>query len=128
MTESRSTEIWDLWIPDAGSQGISFARGWMNATKVLWVHAAPSLLRVEVSTRDGARVGFGDRLERTQDTPMTRLRLEGGRVIREDAWPADQELGQLVMLPGGEVGQLTAWWSPEDHQEWRWSVELYNHR
>jgi hypothetical protein len=32
------------------------------------------------------------------------------------------------MLPGGEVGQLTAWWSPEDHQEWRWSVELYNHR
>src|SRR5450759_3960382 len=56
MTESRSTEIWDLWIQDVGSQGISFARGWMNATEVLWVHAAPSLLRVEVSTRTPSRV------------------------------------------------------------------------
>jgi len=59
--------------------------------------------------------------------PITRTKFE--IQCRVPVWlRGDQDLGQLVMLPGGEVGQLTAWWSPEDHQEWRWSVELYNHR
>jgi hypothetical protein len=128
IAEIKPTHTWDLWIPDAGSQGISFARGWLEATDVLWVHAAPTLLRVEVSTSEGHRVGFGDRLERAEDTPMTRLRLCEGKVEREDAWPGDEDLGDLVILPGGEVGTLKNWWSPADHREWRWTLELYNHR
>ncbi len=122
------TQIWDLWIPDTASQGISFARGWMNAASVVWVHAAPSMLRVEVSAKDGRRVGFGDQLPRTEDTPMTRLRLEDGKVTRQDEWPSQTDVGELVILPGGEVGTLKSWWSPEGHQEWRWTVEFYNHR
>jgi hypothetical protein len=31
-----------------------------------------------------------------------------------------------VILPGGEVGILKAWWNAEDRKEWRWHVELYN--
>jgi hypothetical protein len=33
-----------------------------------------------------------------------------------------------VVLPGGEVGILLAWWNAEDGSEWRWQVEFYNQR
>jgi hypothetical protein len=26
------------------------------------------------------------------------------------------------------VGHLRSWWNAPDHDEWRWSVEFYNHR
>jgi hypothetical protein len=32
-----------------------------------------------------------------------------------------------VILPGGEIGILTAWWNADDGSEWRWSIELRNH-
>ena len=35
--------------------------------------------------------------------------------------------GALVILPGGEVGTLVAWWNAADGSEWRWRVEFYNH-
>ena len=41
-------QIWDLWIPDVAAQGVSFARGRLNAAQVLLVHAAPEKLTVEV--------------------------------------------------------------------------------
>jgi hypothetical protein len=59
---------------------------------------------------------------------MTRLWIEGGTVRREDRWPTDADLGAPVILPGGEVGTLIAWWHAEDGSEWRWAVEFYNHR
>ena len=31
-----------------------------------------------------------------------------------------------MILPGGEVGILKAWWNDEVGQEWRWSVEFAN--
>jgi hypothetical protein len=33
-------QIWDLWMPDAGAQGLSFARGRLDTTDTLIVHAA----------------------------------------------------------------------------------------
>lgn len=127
MTDD-TTQVWDLWIPDAASRGISFARGWMQARDRVLVHAAPTRLRVEVSSQDGRRLAFGDQLERSADTPMTWLRVKGDRVTRQDGWPTDADIGTLVILPGGEVGTLESWWNDEAQQEWRWRVEYYNHR
>jgi hypothetical protein len=59
---------------------------------------------------------------------MTRLWIEGDRVRREDRWPAAADLGGRVMLPGGEIGTLTAWWNAADGSAWRWSVEFFNQR
>jgi hypothetical protein len=123
-----SLQIWDLWIPDAGATGVSFARGRLDPTDVLLAHAGPMKLTVEVRDDAGARLAFGRDLPRTDDTPILRLRREGDRVVREDIWPTEAEVGMPVLLPGGEVGILTAWWNAADHGEWRWSVELYNHR
>lgn len=122
------TVILDLWIPDAGSRGISFGRGILALHEVVWVHAAPSVLRVEATTLEGVRVAFGDQLRRTGDSPMTRLRIGPGDVRREDVWPTGADLGQLVILPGGEVGVLRSWWNDASRRQWRWNLELHNRR
>jgi hypothetical protein len=41
-------------------------------------------------------------------------------------WPSEDDLGTPVILPGGEVGILTAWWHEGDRSAWRWSIELSN--
>ena len=43
--------------------------------------------------------------------PMTRLALADGGFAREDRWPTADDLGSLVILPGGEVGTLVEWWN-----------------
>ena len=100
----------------------------MEADDEVIVHSAPTMLRVEVRDGDGNLVAFGDNLERGADAPMTRLRLRGGKVDREETWPTNADYGRKVILPGGEVGILKAWWNADDHSEWRWTVEFYNHR
>ncbi|NJN94340.1 MAG: hypothetical protein HC875_09740 [Anaerolineales bacterium] len=77
-----------------------FARGRLDATDVLLVHA----------------------------WPMARLTRRGEQVEREDCWPTEADIGRPVILPGGEVGLLRSWWHAADGSEWRWSVEFYNHR
>ena len=57
---------------------------------------------------------------------MARLIRHDGTVQREDIWPKRQDVGSLVLLPGGEVGTLKEWWHAGDHKEWRWQVEFYN--
>ncbi len=57
---------------------------------------------------------------------MCRLRRVDGRIVREDVWPTQSDLGSLVLLPGGEVGVLKKWWHAADRQSWRWQVEFYN--
>jgi hypothetical protein len=121
-------EVWEVWYPQAASDGLLLARGKLDPTDVLWLHATPDPIRVEVRTMDGERLAYGDQLTATGDYPMTRLRRQGDQIQREDRWPTKADLGALVMLPGGEVGRLTAWWNADDGQEWRWSVEFYNHR
>jgi hypothetical protein len=125
---ASETVVWDLWFPDAGSTGIAFARGRLNPTDVLWVHAAPATLEVMVRATDGQIIAQGNSLVRSGPRfPMTRLWLNGMQVQREDRWPEVADQGNLVILPGGEVGTLLEWWNAPDGSEWRWKIELYNH-
>jgi hypothetical protein len=123
-----SVEIWDLWFPGAGATGLPFARGRLDATQVLWVHAAPVTLDVTVRDADQKVVAEGKGLERQGErVPLTRLARDGDAIRREDRWPTDADLGTPVILPGGEVGILVRWWNAADGSEWRWQVEFYNH-
>lgn len=119
-------ETWDLYYPKAASTGLAFSRGRLDATDVLLVHAAPEYLTVELRDEAGQRVAFSADLRRTQQTPMARLTRTGDSIAREDVWPSQEDIGRLVLLPGGEVGVLKAWWHAEDRKEWRWQIELYN--
>ena len=123
-----SQQVWDLWYPDAAAQGLPFARGRLDATDRLLVHAAPEKLDVAVRSDDGRLLAHGKGLPRTADRPMARLTVKGDRIEREDLWPAAEDIGRLVILPGGEVGILISWWNAEDGSQWRWQVEFYNHR
>jgi hypothetical protein len=94
----------------------------------LLVHAPPPLLTVEVRSESGERLAYAEDLEQTSDRPIARLTLQAGQIIREDVWPTQSDIGQPVILPGGEVGKLLMWWNAADGSEWRWQVEFYNHR
>ncbi len=121
-------EIWDIWYPDAASQGLLFARAQLDPTETVIVHAAPANLRVEIRSEGGVQVLVADGLKLEGERfPMTRLRRSGEAMTREDGWPGEGDIGRPVILPGGEVGILKAWWNAEDGSEWRWSVEFYNH-
>jgi hypothetical protein len=126
----RMNELWDLWVPHVGATGLSFARSRVDAAvagdRVL-VHAAPSVLDVTVRGEDGATRAEGSTLERGAPGPMSFLVRRGDRITLEDGWPSDDDLGRLVILPGGEAGILRAWWHAEDHSAWRWQVEFSNH-
>jgi hypothetical protein len=126
--QEHPQEVWDLWYPNAAAQGLPFARGRLDATDVMLVHAAPDTLRVDVYADDGTLLGRADGLERTADRPIARLTRAGSTLTREDLWPEESDIGRPVILPGGEVGILISWWNAEDGSEWRWQVELYNHR
>ncbi|MGE5139266.1 MAG: hypothetical protein ACM3JD_07390 [Rudaea sp.] len=126
----RQLEVWDLWYPDAASTGLSFARGRLDSTDVLFVHSAPEVLKVEVRNDQGEPLALGENLKLTlaEKSPMTKLTRAGSRIEREDLWPSESDLGKPVILPGGEVGILLKWQNAPDHSEWRWQVEFYNHR
>ena len=128
MNNTSELQIWDLWYPQAGATGLAFARGRIQATKALLVHAPPPMLTVEVRSESGKRLAYAQDLAQTADRPMARLTLESDTITREDLWPVQSDLEQLVILPGGEVGKLISWWNAEDGSEWRWQVEFYNHR
>lgn len=117
---------WSVWYPKAAATGLLVGRGQLDATEVLLLHAAPEVLTVEVHTKSGHLIAKGTDLERDADTPICRLRRDGDSITREDIWPGPDDLGMPVLLPGGEVGILTAWWHANDHKEWRWQLELYN--
>ncbi|MBN2115147.1 MAG: hypothetical protein JW730_01160 [Anaerolineales bacterium] len=100
----------------------------LDAINILLVHAAPPMLTIEVRSDDGERLAYAQDLPQTADRPMARLTWQGKRITREDLWPTQEDIGRLVILPGGEVGQLLSWWNAEDGSEWRWQIEFYNHR
>jgi len=123
-------EVWDLWFPDAGATGISFARSRVDdqaAGDRLLVHAAPPKLDVAVRDQDGKLIAQGSGLERGQSGPMSYLVRQDDRIMLEDGWPTPDDLGRLVILPGGEAGILKAWRHADDDSEWRWQIEFYNH-
>jgi hypothetical protein len=123
-------EQWDLWFPAVGATGLSFARSEVDAEAAddrVLVHAAPPKLEVTVRDKTGKVIAEGRGLERGQPGPMSFLVREGHAIRLEDGWPSQEDVGRLVILPGGEAGILKAWWHAEDHSEWRWQVEFYNH-
>jgi hypothetical protein len=122
-------QTWELWYPAAAATGLEFARGRLDATDVLWVHAAPDRLAVTVREGDDRVIARGEPLQRAGPyLPMTRLFLHGAEVRRDDRWPTADDLGSLVILPGGEVGTLIDWWNADDGSSWRWRVEFANSR
>ena len=124
-----NVHTWELWYPEAGATGLPFARGRLDPTDVLWVHAAPPILAATVRDADDRIVAQASALKRAGERlPLTRLVRLGTTLVREDRWPTQQDLGALVILCGGEVGRLIAWWNADDGSEWRWQLELYNHR
>lgn len=128
MNTNSQLQIWDLWYPQAAATGIPFARGRLDETDVLLVHAPPPMLTVEVRSEGGRRLAYAQDLAQTADRPIARLTVQGKHVLREDLWPTESDIGQVIILPGGEVGKLVSWWNAEDGSEWRWQVEFYNHR
>src|SRR3954469_13747317 len=107
-----SSQTWELWYPDAAATGLLFARARIPPTAVLWVHAAPPKLAVTVRGEDDRVVARGEGLPRQGERlPMTRLAAEGGPGARADRGPTAGGLGRPVILPGGEVGILQAWWN-----------------
>lgn len=124
-----TVQTWEVWYPDVAATGLLIARARIDPTDVLWLHAASEHLAVTVREADDRVTGRGEPLQRVgPHLPMTRLTLRDGLVTREDRWPVAADHGALVLLPGGEVGRLLSWWNAPDGSEWRWSVELYNHR
>lgn len=119
-------QYWSIWYPEAGSTGLLVARGLLDPTDRLLVHAAPPVLSVEVSNSAGQRLAFGKDLEQTQDSPICLLRRVDERIEREDLWPSEEHYDLPLLLPGGEVGLLKQWWHAADQKEWCWQIELYN--
>ncbi|MGR6963703.1 DUF7712 family protein [Geodermatophilus sp. URMC 61] len=119
---------WELRSRDGGMNGLEFARCTTASgfSRVL-VHAAPARLQLEVRADDGSLV-LGADADRDGDySPITLLELDGGQVRRREVWPDPELYGLPVLLPGGEVGVLTAWQHASDRSWWRWSVEFSNH-
>ncbi|MBB3081991.1 hypothetical protein [Geodermatophilus sabuli] len=119
---------WNLRSRDGGMNGLEFARATTAGgfSRVL-VHAAPARLQVEVVAEDDSVVVRADSDRDGDYSPITLLQLDGGTVTRSEVWPDAAMQGLPVLLPGGEVGVLTAWEHAEDHSWWRWSVEFSNH-
>lgn len=116
--------VWEIRSSDDGS---IFARGQMTATRVVLAHSLPSTIDLEVREKDGPLVASAAGLLGEEETPMALLEIDGDAVGRRQMWPTESDLGTPVILPGGEVGILTAWWHAPDHSQWRWSIELHNH-
>jgi hypothetical protein len=125
---SQEIQIWELWVPKVSAAGLSFSRSRIDPFDVVLVHAAPEVLTVHVRSADGSLIAKGEDLKATLDSPMARLRCTGGKVEREDIWPGEEDIGRVVLLPGGEAGVLLNWWNAPDHSEWKWQVEFYNQK
>src|SRR5574341_1617424 len=123
---AKPMQYWEVWYPKAAATGLLIGRCLIDETNTLLVHATPDYVTVAVHDDQGNRLAYAQDLIRTQESPITRLRRQGDRIIREDIWPTEADYGAIVLLPGGEAGVLKQWWNAEDRREWRWLVEFYN--
>jgi hypothetical protein len=124
----KEQEFWEIWYPKGAAAGLYFARCQVDPQETVFVHAAPPVMTIYVRDSQGNLKAGAQDLKATADTPMTRLTCAGEQVQREDIWPGPEDLGRIVILPGGEAGKLTHWWNASDQSEWRWQVEFYNHK
>jgi len=118
-----SSHTWIVRAP-GGPDGLVFARGRSAPLERILVHAPPPVIDVEVF-EDGERLlARGTDLRADDDAgPIQLLTVEGARVTRSPVDPAD-ELDEIVLLGGGEIGTLTTWEWAEDRTTWRWSVRF----
>jgi hypothetical protein len=119
--------VWQLRAVEGGSMGLEFARAAIDPSRTVLVHAAPTRLDVEVLANGEHLIAIGRDLRpggEDGDTPMTRLVIDGTRVIRSQLWPDEGDLGSVVLLPGGEAGVLRSWATDPDRSSWTWSLEL----
>ena len=120
---------WELWYPGSGATGLPIARARIDPHDAVWAHSVPRQVAVAVRQGDDRIVARGEGLSRKGGyKPMTRFAIDGDTISREDRWPTDDDLGSVVILPGGEAGILTAWWNAKDGSSWRWSLEFSNTR
>ena len=119
--------IWEIRNPDGAAMGLEFAVGRSDAHPVMLAHALPERADITVRDDQGRLVASGKDLRGVEPTPIARLTITDGRLSRANIWPSEADLGSPVILPGGEIGILTAWWNADDHRAWRWSIELSNH-
>jgi hypothetical protein len=124
--DKSGLEYWEVWYPKAAATGLLLGRGLIDPSPVLLVHAAPDVLTVKVSDQQGNQLAYGKDLPKTADTPICRLTRSGDSIQRVDIWPAEEDYGSPVLLPGGEVGILKSWWNADDQRAWRWQVEFFN--
>ena len=126
---SSNVHTWELWYPGAAATGIQLARARIDPAEVVWAHAVPRKVAVTVREGDDRVIARGEPLTREGPyLPMTRFSVVADTIEREDRWPLEDDLGTVVILPGGEAGILTAWWNETDGSAWRWSVEFSNRR
>src|SRR4029450_3087596 len=59
--------------------------------------------------RPGRHPRRGPWLRRGALGPMSLLVRDGATIRLQDHWPTEDDLGVLVILPGGEAGILTGW-------------------
>ncbi len=118
--------VWQLRSTEGGSAGLEFARSSIDPSRTVLVHAAPSRLDVEVLANGEHLIAIGRDLrpQGDEETPMTRLVIDGTRVLRTQLWPGEADLGSVVLLPGGEAGVLQSWVTDPDRSSWTWSLEL----
>jgi hypothetical protein len=116
--------VWALRAADGGAAGLEFARARVDVEDGVLVHAAPTVLDVEVFENGERLIAVGKALRASSDTPMTRLTIDGVRVLREQVWPQDEDAGSIVLLPGGEAGRLRSWSTDEQRRRWVWSLEF----
>ena len=122
-----SSHVWQMRSPEGGAKGLEFALAEMDATyATVLVHAAPSVMRVVVTSGDDVVARADDLRDDARSTPMSRLRMADGSLSRENIWPGEDDIGLPVILPGGEVGILLSWWNADDESEWTWRIELHN--
>lgn len=121
-----ASTVWQLRSVEGGSAGSGSARS-IDPSPTVLVHAAPTRLDVEVLANGERLIATGRDLrpgDEDDDTPMTRLVIDGTRVVRSQLWPDDGDLGGVVLLPGGEAGVLRSWATDPDRSSWTWSLEL----
>jgi hypothetical protein len=122
------SHVWEIRSPEGGAKGLEFARAEMDAIhRTVLVHAAPAAIGVVVTADDVVIGKAPDLRDDTRSTPMSRLRLDGSTLTRENVWPVQEDVGLPVILPGGEVGILLEWSNADDGSEWTWRVEFHNH-
>jgi hypothetical protein len=109
------TYVWDMRNPDGAAMGLEFARGSSAPTDRMLGHAVPERVNVVVRDEEGTVVARGEDLrDDSASTPMSRFTLRDGGVERRNVWPGEDDLETPVILPGGEVGILKAWWNALD--------------